>query len=246
MLARCFTVALLLASLKAALAKKAESPIGSCGVTPNADCVNDMGSCGNACCSAEFKTSMGVEEAHKALQSYLEDGGVDGLFAYVGGSGGLNIPAAHGSTWDSIFQGTHTTIQARYVDTLNFAIRSAKDGGSTVRAFSISDIAGALGDEGQNRRTISLMGQDLGLGSMEVLFGCGEVPSLPGSKPLALEAVFTSTAATSRGLERATCIVGGSLATLVAIVAFVGFRSLFGKSQALQDVNAEASYFLVA
>lgn len=246
MLARCFTVALLFASLKAALAKKAESPIGSCGVTPNADCVNDMGSCGNACCSAEFKTSMGVEEAHKALQSYLEDGGVDGLFAYVGGSGGLNIPAAHGSTWDSIFQGTHTTIQARYVDTLNFAIRSAKDGGSTVRAFSISDIAGALGDEGQNRRTISLMGQDLGLGSMEVLFGCGEVPSLPGSKPLALEAVFTSTAATSRGLERATCIVGGSLATLVAIVAFVGFRSLFGKSQALQDVNAEASYFLVA
>lgn len=246
MLARCFTVVLLLASLKAALAKKAESPIGSCGVTPNADCVNDMGSCGNACCSTEFKTSMGVEEAHKALQSYLEDGGVDGLFAYVGGSGGLNIPAAHGSTWDSIFQGTHTTIQARYVDTLNFAIRSAKDGGSTVRAFSISDIAGALGDEGQNRRTISLMGQDLGLGSMEVLFGCGEVPSLPGSKPLALEAVFTSTAATSRGLERATCIVGGSLATLVAIVAFVGFRSLFGKSQALQDVNAEASYFLVA
>jgi len=246
MLARCFTVVLLLASLKAALAKKAESPIGSCGVTPNADCVNDMGSCGNACCSTEFKTSMGVEEAHKALQSYLEDGGVDGLFAYVGGSGGLNIPAAHGSTWDSIFQGTHTTIQARYVDTLNFAIRSAKDGGSTVRAFSISDIAGALGDEGQNRRTISLMGQDLGLGSMEVLFGCGEVPSLPGSKPLALEAVVTSTAATSRGLERATCIVGGSLATLVAIVAFVGFRSLFGKSQALQDVNAEASYFLVA
>jgi len=246
MLARCFTVVLLLASLKAALAKKAESPIGSCGVTPNADCVNDMGSCGNACCSTEFKTSMGVEEAHKALQSYLEDGGVDGLFAYVGGSGGLNIPAAHGSTWDSIFQGTHTTIQARYVDTLNFAIRSAKDGGSTVRAFSISGIAGALGDEGQNRRTISLMGQDLGLGSMEVLFGCGEVPSLPGSKPLALEAVFTSTAATSRGLERATCIVGGSLATLVAIVAFVGFRSLFGKSQALQDVNAEASYFLVA
>jgi len=246
MLASCLTVALLLVSLKAALAKKAESPVGSCGVTPNADCVNDMGSCGNACCSAEFKTSMGVGEAFEALQSYLEDGGADGLFAYVGGSGGLNIPASQGSIWDSIFQGTHTTIKARYVDTLDFAIRSAKDGGSTVRAFSISNIAGALGDEGQNRRTISLMGQDLGLGSMKVLFGCGEGPSLPASKPVALEMLVTSTAATSRGLERATCIVGGSLATLVAIVAFVGFRSLFGKSQALQDVNAEASYFLVA
>jgi len=246
MLARCFTVVLLLASLKAALAKKAESPIGSCGVTPNADCVNDMGSCGNACCSAEFKTSMGVGEAFEALQSYLEDGGADGLFAYVGGSGGLNIPASQGSIWDSIFQGTHTTIKARYVDTLDFAIRSAKDGGSTVRAFSISNIAGALGDEGQNRRTISLMGQDLGLGSMKVLFGCGEGPSLPASKPVALEMLVTSTAATSRGLERATCIFVGSLATMVAIGALIGFRSFFGKSQALQDANAEASYFLVA
>lgn len=246
MLARCFTVALLLASLTAALSHKAESPIGSCGVTPNADCVNDMGSCGNACCSAEFKTSMGVEEAHKALQSYLEDGGADGLFAYVGGAGGLNMAAAHGSMWDSIFQGTHTTIKARYVDTLDFAIRSTEDGGSTIRAFSISNIAGALGDEGQNRRTISLMGQDLGLGSMEVLFGCGGIPSLPASKPVALEAVVTSTAASSRALERATCIVAGSLATIVAIGAFLGFRSLFGKSQALQAVNAEAGYILVA
>jgi len=244
MLARCFTVALLLAS---ALAQKAESPIGSCGVTPNADCVNDMGSCGNACCSAEFKTSMGVEEAHKALQSYLENGGADGLFAYVGGSGGLNMPAAHGSTWDSIFQGTHTTIQARYVDTLDFAIRSAEDGGSTVRAFSISNIAGALGDEGQNRRTISLMGQDLGLGSMEVLFGCGEIPSLPASKPVALEAVTSLPESqwTDTLLARDT-LLAGSLATIVAIGAFVGFRSLFGKSQALQDVSAEAGYFLVA
>jgi len=237
-----FTVAVLLASLKAALAKKAELPIGSCGATPNADCVNDMGSCGNACCSAEFKTSMGVDEAHKALQSYLEDGGADGLFAFVGGSGGLNIAAEHGSTWDSIFQGTHTTIKARYVDTLNFAIRSTESGGSIVRAFSISDIAGALGDEGQNRRTISLMGQDLGLGSMEVLFGCGEVPSLPASKPVALEAV-ASDAATSRGVERATCVLVGSLAS---IMAFIGFRSFFRKSQALQDENAGASYFLVA
>jgi hypothetical protein len=190
---------------------------------------------------------MGVEEAHKALQSYLENGGADGLFAYVGGSGGLNMPAAHGSTWDSIFQGTHTTIQARYVDTLDFAIRSAEDGGSTVRAFSISNIAGALGDEGQNRRTISLMGQDLGLGSMEVLFGCGEVPSLPASKPVPLEAVTSLPVSqwTDTLLARDT-LLAGSLATIVAIGAFVGFRSLFGKSQALQDVSAEAGYFLVA
>merc|ERR1712008_569310 len=137
-------------------------------------------------------------------------------------------------TWDSIFQGTHTTIQARYVDTLDFAIRSAEDGGSTVRAFSISNIAGALGDEGQNRRTISLMGQDLGLGSMEVLFGCGEIPSLPASKPVERHPpcqryLFCWKLGNHCGHRCLCCI-----------------RSLFGKSQALQDVSAEASYFLVA
>merc|ERR1711920_928418 len=32
---------------------------------------------------------------------------------------------------------------------------------------------------GQNRRTVSFLGSELGLGPMNVLFGCGATPSLP-------------------------------------------------------------------
>jgi len=70
-------------------------------------------------------------------------------------------------------------IQSEINDTLNLAIREASGGGSMVRIFSISGIAGALGDMGQNRRTVSLLATSVGLGPMTVLFGCGAAPSLP-------------------------------------------------------------------
>lgn len=146
------------------------------------ECMNDMGSCGNACCAVEFETDKAPAEVFATMTKYLESGGSDGLFGYkTGGASGLGISGGAGEgTWDSIFQGTHTTFKMRYVDTLNFAVRTKQHGeGSVVRAFSISDIAGALGDEGQNRRTVSLVGSDLGFGPMTVLFGCGASPSLP-------------------------------------------------------------------
>jgi hypothetical protein len=109
---------------------------------------------------------------------YLKAGGMDGLFNYTGGAGGLSLPTPDGS-WTAIFQGTHTTFKMRYLDTINFAIRKLPEGGSIVRIFSVSGIAGALGDSGQNRRTVSLLGSGLGLGPMDVMFGCGATPSLP-------------------------------------------------------------------
>merc|ERR1711879_309513 len=78
------------------------------------------------------------------------------------------------------------TFKKKYNDTLNFAVREAAGGGATIRIFSISDIQGALGDMGQNRRTVSMLGEDLNLGTMTVLFGCGSYPSLPTSPPAAL------------------------------------------------------------
>lgn len=147
-------------------------------MTPSANCLNDMASCGNACCAAEFPSSLGPEGLFRNVTAYLESGGKDGLFNYTGGTGGLKIATQEGP-WTATFQGTHTTFKARYVDTINFAIRQLPQGGSTVRVFSISNIAGALGDMGQNRRTVSLLGSELGLGPMDVLFGCGATPSLP-------------------------------------------------------------------
>jgi len=155
-----------------------ESPEASCGMTPSADCLNDMGSCGNACCAAEFSSNSNAASLFDAITKYLKTGGSDGLFNYTGGSGGLSIATPDGA-WTTIFQGRHTTFKARYVDTINFAIRELPHGGSIVRMFSISDVSGALGDMGQNRRTVSVLGSKLGLGPMAVLFGCGASPSLP-------------------------------------------------------------------
>jgi len=155
-----------------------ENPEASCGMTPSPDCLNDMGSCGNACCAAEFPSSLESSSLFNKIAAYLKTGGADGLFNYTGGAGGLSLATPDGS-WTSIFQGTHTTFKARYMDTINFAIRKLPGFGSTVRIFSISNIAGALGDMGQNRRTVSLLGSELGLGPMAVLFGCGATPSLP-------------------------------------------------------------------
>jgi len=155
-----------------------ESPEVSCGMTASPDCLNDMGSCGNACCAAEFPSSLVSASLFNKIAVYLKSGGADGLFNYSGGTGGLSIATPDGS-WSSIFQGTHTTFKKRYIDTINFAIRKLPGSGSTVRIFSISSIAGALGDMGQNRRTVSFLGSELGLGPMAVLFGCGGTPSLP-------------------------------------------------------------------
>jgi hypothetical protein len=155
-----------------------ESPKGSCGMTPSPDCVNDMGSCGNACCAAEFASSLKAASLFDKIAAYLKTGGADGLFNYTGGAGGLSLATPEGP-WTAIFQGAHTTFKQRYVDTIDFAIRQPPGGGSMVRMFSISNVAGALGDMGQNRRTVALLGSELGLGRMDVLFGCGTAPSLP-------------------------------------------------------------------
>lgn len=205
-----------------------ESPSGSCGVTPVPECMNDMGSCGNACCAAEFRTDKTPSEVFALMTRYLESGGSDGLFGYkTGGTSGLGISGgADQGTWDSIFQGTHTTIKMRYVDTLNFAVRTKPEGrGSVVRAFSISDIAGALGDEGQNRRTVSLVGSDLGFGPMSVLFGCGDSPSLPevtgtalmletGTPGVSMEPAVADSA---RLRELSFVALGSAVCTLMAV-----------------------------
>lgn len=194
-------------------------PAGSCGAVKSPDCLNDMASCGNACCSAEFTSDLSPAELFDKVKSYLESGGSDGLFSYVSGAGGLRVSSPAGA-WTSIFQGKHETFVKHYNDTLDFAVREAP-GGSTIRIFSISDIAGALGDNGQNHRTVSMLGRDLNLGTMAVLFGCGSKPSLPSSVPAAESigarpagAAFGSSAM-SLWIDRSISAIVGAVLTLV-------------------------------
>jgi len=84
--------------------------------------------------------------------------------------------------WDYIFQATHTTTGG-YVDTMNFNIKSSTDPSKgkavTVRAFSISNIHGALGDNGQCYKEIVSVSPLIDLIAKEpfahpkIIHGCG-------------------------------------------------------------------------
>mmetsp|Transcript_49834 Transcript_49834/g.112171 ORF Transcript_49834/g.112171 Transcript_49834/m.112171 type:complete len:271 (-) Transcript_49834:30-842(-) len=166
-----FVVLALSALFPSARAATTESPLGSCGTYSSDDCkIKDMGSCGNACCSMEFAADASPAEVAASLKSYLVEGGMDGLFQLKGEKDLTAYPVA----WTWIAQGSHTTYRERYIDTLDFNVRPDGNGATIVRAFSISDVAGALGDMGQNHRTLSIVSKDLKWESPVVKFGCGD------------------------------------------------------------------------
>ena len=79
---------------------------------------------------------------------------------------------------DGAAAGTHTTTGG-YVDTLNFNIAKADAKGSTtMRIFSISNVHGSLGDNGQNYKNIAFILEGRGA---KVVHGCGAAP------PVAIE-----------------------------------------------------------
>lgn len=51
---------------------------------------------------------------------------------------------------DYIGQTEHTTANGLYVDTVNFNLAPTSTGGTEIKVFSTSQIAGAYGDDGQN------------------------------------------------------------------------------------------------
>lgn len=183
----------LLAFLYLLVAGASESPAGTClmGVPAVGDCTKaDMGSCGNACCEVEVTTTNPPAKEYEKLKTYLSSGGGDGLFAYVTGpdpEAGSNNPPDNitsfsiatgtGSMWMYILKGKHTTFRKRFEDNLHIAIRTTPGGGAVVRMFSMSLVHGALGDGGQNYKTLAFLAQGAGLlvpgRSPAPIWGCG-------------------------------------------------------------------------
>mmetsp|Transcript_1316 Transcript_1316/g.2805 ORF Transcript_1316/g.2805 Transcript_1316/m.2805 type:complete len:182 (+) Transcript_1316:47-592(+) len=137
--------------------------VGSCGgdtPSPVADCANvDMGSCGNACCKMLVEVSMSTTEAMQTLNASLANGGPDGSYTLQStaeGTLGFGDLRPFKTGVDFIGQVHHMTSGPKhYVDTIDFTITAAKTG-SVVKAFSISLIGGALGDNGQNYKNIKM------------------------------------------------------------------------------------------
>lgn len=158
-------------------------PISSCGEDPNAisDCAKvDLGACGNACCFAELSVDADPPSVYAGLQTLLNST-MDSKFTYV--TGGTPNPAddlrpykiTQPLPFQFILQGTHSTLKyfGENADILNVAV-AQQGAGSLVRLFSISRIHGALGDRGQNYKSVSYLANSLvGSSNLRVLHGCG-------------------------------------------------------------------------
>jgi len=125
----------------------------------------DCGSCGNACCSLLITVNESTEAVmHKLNQSITEEGGPDELYIPMMTAGGtmtFSDLRQYGAGADFLGQALHTTLNGKYNDTINFSLspttvrankknKQKKKKGTIISAFSISDIAGAYCDSGQN------------------------------------------------------------------------------------------------
>lgn len=118
------------------------------------------------------------------MKEVLQNQGSDGSFTYSDSSDASGHNPSpdlrpYNLTAKFIFQGTHTT-SGGYVDTLDFTISEDDSGSISIRTFSISNIHGALGDGGQNFKTIAFLGEELantkGLTceKLNIVYGCGK------------------------------------------------------------------------
>mmetsp|Transcript_78559 Transcript_78559/g.139374 ORF Transcript_78559/g.139374 Transcript_78559/m.139374 type:complete len:217 (-) Transcript_78559:211-861(-) len=157
----------------------------TCGLDDSVEVIDcdkpDMGSCGNACCALEVSLEASPDTLYGEVAGFLQSGGSDGAYKLVPGKMPYdehpadNVTGLAPEPWKFIFQGTHTTAGRHYNDTLNFNIRSGEHTPSILRAFSISDLHGALGDSGQNFKNLAYLMKSLNISMQDVqlLYGCG-------------------------------------------------------------------------
>mmetsp|Transcript_15990 Transcript_15990/g.36614 ORF Transcript_15990/g.36614 Transcript_15990/m.36614 type:complete len:182 (+) Transcript_15990:62-607(+) len=137
--------------------------VGSCGgqsPSPVPDCGNvDMGSCGNACCKLSIEVPISTTEAMQTLNASLANGGPDGYFTLqptAEGTLGFGDLRPFKTGVDFIGQVHHMTSGPKhYNDTIDITLTSTA-AGTMVKAFSLSLIGGALGDNGQSYKNIKM------------------------------------------------------------------------------------------
>lgn len=114
----------------------------------------DSGSCGNACCKLMFTLPYPTETVMNKLNASIIAGGPDGLYTpQMTAEGTLTFGdlRQYPGAPDFIGQAWHATKNGLYNDTINFTLFPVDGGASTsLKAFSISQIGGAYGDDGQN------------------------------------------------------------------------------------------------
>lgn len=172
---------LLLAAAASTAAAANDSSCGGKKPSPVKDCdMRDLGSCGNACCAIDVTfLNTDPKTAYVTLKAYLSSGGKDGSYAYINNTDAAGHNPGDDLTpykiaYDYIFQGEHITTHG-FTDTINVNIQKNAAGETQLRFFSISNIHGALGDNGQTYKTIMYLLQtsDLQWAPVGIAHGCG-------------------------------------------------------------------------
>ena len=103
-------------------------------------------------------SEMSPESLNNALVDKMKNSGPDGRYFFVDYTDlrPFNVSAQF------ISQGIHTTFKRQYNDTVNFNIKQINSTKSKLTAFSISRIAGAYCDDGQNYKNIVTLVKSLG------------------------------------------------------------------------------------
>jgi hypothetical protein len=113
----------------------------------------DKGSCGTACCKLAVVVTHSPEKAVQMLNGTFHAGGPDNQYTAqmtAEGTSGFADLRQYKIDVDFIGQTYHVTDKGTYTDTQNWLVYSQPDGGSKIVGFSISQIGGAYGDDGQN------------------------------------------------------------------------------------------------
>eukprot|EP01064_Diplonema_japonicum_P012580 TRINITY_DN199_c0_g1_i8.p1 TRINITY_DN199_c0_g1~~TRINITY_DN199_c0_g1_i8.p1 ORF type:complete len:184 (+),score=61.00 TRINITY_DN199_c0_g1_i8:58-609(+) len=139
------------------------------GPPTDPDCQNpDHGSCGTACCRMLFSyKNSSPTQVKDAIVTAMANGGPDGRYAWQTTADGTFAFSANYNRYPFHYVGQayHTSpMPGKYVtsgpyrDTVNFMIfeDGKNNNATTVRVFSLSDINGALGDNGMNYKNIML------------------------------------------------------------------------------------------
>eukprot|EP01062_Namystynia_karyoxenos_P021857 TRINITY_DN18339_c0_g1_i2.p1 TRINITY_DN18339_c0_g1~~TRINITY_DN18339_c0_g1_i2.p1 ORF type:complete len:189 (+),score=54.08 TRINITY_DN18339_c0_g1_i2:81-569(+) len=155
-----------LLSLAGAALGQAKSSCGPQSPSPVSDCDKvDLGSCGNACCVVDV-TVAGAQGQRRPGAAHGPD---------AAGHNPSDDLRPYNVSWQYIMQGTHKT-SGGYVDRLDFNFQPTADNGTVVRVGSRSGIHGALGDNGQNYKSIAWM-VNAAVGAekqVAIVHGCGK------------------------------------------------------------------------
>jgi len=138
---------------------------------------------GNACCNVTFVGPVSTDVAARVINKTLSGGGPDGRYKLSMTAEGT-LGFANFTDYDMpvnfLGQTIHHTKVHHYNDTVNIAIGPATPANksSVVTAFSISGIAGAYGDGGQNFKNIIQVFLNSGISwSYSITAGCPAPPS---------------------------------------------------------------------